>query len=112
MLVNYTCCAKSEMKALKVVYEKGGIVLAFVEFVVADVVVGVVVGNDDCNDNGQKENENEKSVGSCHMLTRNFLKARRAKRNEEMSRHESEHPPWEFSINQFPVICHVIAPVT
>lgn len=60
------------MKALRVVCEKGGIVLAFVEFVVAVVVDGVVVGYDDCDDKGQKENENEKSVGSCHMLTRKF----------------------------------------
>jgi hypothetical protein len=59
------------MKALRVVYEKGGIVLAFVEFVVAVVVVGVVV-DDDCDDKDQKENENEKSAGSCHMLTRKF----------------------------------------
>jgi hypothetical protein len=46
------------MKALR----KGGVV---------EVFDAVVVGyDDDGDDKGQKENENETSVGSCHMLTR------------------------------------------
>ena len=106
------------MKALRVVYEKGGVVLAFVDFV-AFVVVGVVGGDDGCDDKGQKENENEMSVGSCHMLTRKIeSETSKANRGDESRRRDERSTifpflegdaPWEF---YQPIPCHVIAPVT
>jgi hypothetical protein len=104
VLVSYTCGAKGERKALGMVEEEGCVVLAF-DFVVAVVVVGVVVGNDDCDDKGQKENGNGKSVGSCHMLTQKDCKRDEQSKNEENESRASQptylpflegHPPWEF----------------
>jgi hypothetical protein len=107
VLVRYSCCAKGEMKALREGSGKGGVVD------VVDVVV-VVGYDDDGNDKGQKENENETSVGSCHMLTRKFeSETSKRKRGDETSGQRfSLSGKGQHRGNSINQSAHVIASVT